>query len=367
MTAFVEDLIFEGSPLRWVPILGLVDEDVDPLPPDNTADAARNALPDDGSYIVLPGVNSGLMPSTDEADLIVVSGSQTFSDQSSTLKVITGRKFTGNVTITGKNYLFKNCLFNGPGGVSALVVAWAVTVQNLVLEDCEIRMTVTGTKTARGFQGWNATLRRVWIHDVEDGFMPFRLDMNDASNLDKALDLALRMYGSHVDDLVMYSPDSQVGGTQRDHQTHNDAMQANGGTNVVLRGNTILGRHNMALGDALVPNNPPGSSGASHISGNLFYPADNAYSAFMFSSGTQAKKFGSWTIDRNRVGSGAVVFNLAGAQMAPGGLIQITNNVVIEEPYHAGAFVKRPLAIDGQLLVSGNTRPDGSAFNTKVT
>lgn len=353
----------------WYVIRGTSNDPIVPPPAPNPNDAARNALPDDGSYEVFAGVNCGLMPSTPESSLTVVAGNQTFSDTSSILKVITGKKFTGNVTVSGKNYTFKNCLFNGPGGPGqSLVTAWAVTVANLTLEDCEIRIS-TPTNTAVGFYGWNSTLRRVWIHNTEDGFRPHRLDMLDASNAGKAVDLNFRMYGSYVSDLLYHSPDQPVGGTQPDHQTHTDGMQVFGGGNVVLRGNTILGKHNMALGDASTPPTPLNANGtpvtgSGHISGNIAYPSDTSISCMMFSVSGQAL-FGSWTIDRNRIGGGSVIINMVGAPMAAGSLIQITNNIVVKEPVNP-VFVLRKIAYDSQIFMSGNTHADGTPWNTET-
>lgn len=343
----------------WNPIEGTnVDQPVlpDPTP---AADKARRALLDDGSYVAVGGVTAGILPSWVEASLQVVAGDVTYAanNPAGSPVVIENKRFTGNVTVTGQNYTFRNCLFNGPGANPAgtLLRAADRNVVGLVVEDSEFRLadsSITAkNKTAVGFVGHHTTLRRVWFHNVEDGFRPYIAPLNGQYGGD----LAFRAFGVVVEDMLFYSPDTVVGGTQSDHQTHCDGMQNDaGGTNIQLVGCTILGMLNPALGDAATPPNPTGVTGSGHISGNIAYPDLYAVSCLIFSGFARAP-IGDVLIHRNRLGGGAVTINLTSYVSASGSGITITDNEWLDGARDALKMINRKAELDPYLHVSGNT------------
>lgn len=370
MSQYIEELILEGSPPKWYAIQS--PSDLAPIdgPTDSTADSDRNALPDNGFYEQVPNVNCGLMPSTVAAGggstLPLWTGSYTFAANNATQVVITGYRFDKGIYVTGRNYKFKNCYF---ASIATALVAGAVVqaqhenCRTNVFEDCEVRIIPTGTKTGLGVMGHNLTLRRVYVHDTEDGVNPYRAAGGD---------MAFRVYGSYISDLLFYSPDSAVGGSQSDHQTHTDAMQFRGGTNIRIENSYVVGKHNMALGDASEPPLPVDSSGnaitgSGHVSGNTSYPSDTSISACMFNSIPAGTGFGDIVFSRNRLGGGAVTFNALTFTPIDGKYISITDNIWVKaSKYNIRILTNAARA--PYLIVTGNRIGSASgALDNTVT
>lgn len=314
-------------------LTGSTTRSVTTTAPTGDAVAARRALRDDGQKADLNGnptgekdpydstkpllykvdaTTSGLLPGYTRSQLTVRTGTQTFSDSSATVKTISNTWFQGNVVITGRNYVFDNCLFNGPG--VALVDCTNINVQNIVFQDCEFEKNTT-ISGSYALAGHNFTMRRCNVHGVEDG-LRFLRGSNSASDL---ANLNIRIYGTWIHDLLYYSDDAIYGGTQPDNMSHCDCIQVWGGGNVQIVHCRLDGTFDRNRGDAQKPdvdNSPVESRNRhGHTSGNHWlgeadvtrrYPAT---SVFMFSP--YYTGLANWLIRDCEIGYALCLLNFA--------------------------------------------------------
>lgn len=112
---------------------------------------------------------------------------------------------SGQVNVQANNVTIRKCRITG--GIYGIRATFGYT--GLVVEDCEIR-----NGSSKGFYGNNATIRRCNIHRYVDG---------------------LYIPGGEMTIVDCYVHDLAIGET-----THNDGLQCIGGSNCVVRHNTII-------------------------------------------------------------------------------------------------------------------------------
>lgn len=145
--------------------------------------------------------------------------------------VIDGYDVRGNVIVQASNVTIRRSIIRGrvpTATFEGIVTNYGAANTNFLLEDSTI-VPMYPTDAHDGFKGQNATLRRVEITGTVDG---------------------IGVHGSNVvieqswiHDLAFYTPYA----LQPDNQTHNDAVQIHGGSNITIRNNTMNGAHNAAI------------------------------------------------------------------------------------------------------------------------
>lgn len=250
-----------------------------------------------GSYFP-DASNTGLI---DASVLETVDGNVTYSDQSSQVKVIENKRFRGYVYLTGKNYLFRNCLFEGPANPQyAAVIARYATSSGNVFEDSTFKPRginyYNGTINGRGF-----TLKRVELTRAVDGANP--------SVADGGTRVDVTITGSWIHDLLRWSPDP----THSDNQSHSDGIQWMGGVGLTLIGNRIEG-----LLDTSISSWGPATydSTGKMTGGHPFYPNPVNGETLMVNAYQDKIQPGELTMRKNWVRGGAVGLNMLGATSA---------------------------------------------------
>lgn len=250
-----------------------------------------------GSYFP-DASNTGVI---DTSVLQNVDANVTYSDQSSQVKVIENKRFRGYVYLTGKNYLFRNCLFEGPANPQyAAVVARYATSSGNVFEDSTFKPRginyYNGTINGRGF-----TLKRVELTGAVDGANP--------SVADGGTRVDVTITGSWIHDLLRWSPDP----THSDNQSHSDGIQWMGGLGLTLIGNRIEG-----LLDTRISSWGPATydSAGKMTGGHPFYPNPVNGETLMVNAYQNKIQPGELTMRKNWIRGGAVGLNMLGATSA---------------------------------------------------
>lgn len=234
-----------------------------------------------------PGAgNTGLnVNGVTAAQLITVPGNVTYSTNDTTVE---RRRFTGKVSITGKNITFRDCWFNSGIFGSAMVQCTNANVENITFENCLFRPPAPGTAGEANVTNYGANL-------VGDRFTMIRCDLswacdgiNIASSGNNSRDVTI--LGSYFHDLTYFSPyilqDMSV--SWADNQTHNDCIQVTTPalTRFRLEGCTLECMFDPAVGNA---SQPPTFDGEGNLaSGNIYYPNIQGMGVFMTGSGSRA-------------------------------------------------------------------------------
>lgn len=158
------------------------------------------------------------------------TANQSYNDTgaASPAKVIEGVRFSCKVTVQGKNYVFRNCLFDGAvaGATEAMVQLRYASSESNLFEDCTFAAQ-TPNDLVNSIQGRGFTLRRCNISGSVDGV--------DPAPVDGGTRVDVEIWQCYIHDLLRFSPTA----TQADNQTHSDAIQWMGGLGLTLRGNRI--------------------------------------------------------------------------------------------------------------------------------
>lgn len=251
-----------------------------------------------GNYLPGPG-NTGLL---DASLLQTVSSNVTYSDQSSAVKVIENKRFQGYVYLTGKNYYFRNCLFEGPANAStASVIARYATSSGNVFEDSTFRPR-TVTNNSANIIGRGFTLNRVDVSGGVDGVNPAPVD--GGTRVD------VTITGTWIHGLARFSPDSN----QSDNQSHSDAIQWAGGAGLTLIGNRIESILDTSIGSKFAPATYDGAGKLT--GGHPFYPNPVAMSALMVNALGGKIQPSELTMKRNWIRGGFVGINMLGVPSA---------------------------------------------------
>ncbi len=159
--------------------------------------------------------------------LTVYNGNLTITTAGATYS---GLDIHGFVSVQAPNVTIKDSIIRGgvASGDIGLVQDVSNSATNFVIEDSEL-VPIDPSVQIDGIKGWNYTALRVNIHGTTDG---------------------AKMYGpnatiedSYIHGLVTYAHDPDQGG----NMSHNDGVQILSGTNLLAKGNTIVGGTNTAL------------------------------------------------------------------------------------------------------------------------
>ncbi|MBX9246700.1 hypothetical protein ICW40_18075 [Actinotalea ferrariae] len=134
----------------------------------------------------------------------------------------------GFVEVRAADVTIRNSRVRGSGKGShsiGLINATDANVRNLVIEDVTL-VPDSPSYWIDGVLGHDYTARRVNTWNVVDGFGIFNTHGSEAN---------VRIESSYVHDLAYFSPVP----THSDKQTHNDAIQIQGGSNITIVGNRL--------------------------------------------------------------------------------------------------------------------------------
>ena len=172
-----------------------------------------------------PGAsNTGVPPGT---ELSVVSGDLVIKEDGT---VIDSVDVHGYVRVQANNVTIKRSIIRGGAQATrsnALVAAWW-NYKNIIVEDSTLVAANAGYHID-GLSGSNITGRRLNIYGVVDPI--------------KVIGGPFKLTDSWVHDTLHYEPDPN----QSDGKTHDDSVQIEGGTNIVLDGNRFEDAHNAAI------------------------------------------------------------------------------------------------------------------------
>ncbi|WP_182113261.1 MULTISPECIES: hypothetical protein [unclassified Actinotalea] len=179
-----------------------------------TAPAPDVVKPDASST----GVRAGSRLQTHRGDIVVTQPGT----------VLENLDVYGFVTVKAADVTIRNTRVRGSGPGSfdtGLINANDARVKNLVVEDVTL-VPDFPSYWINGMLGHDYTARRVNTWNVVDGFGIYNIHGTAAN---------VRVESSYVHDLAYFSPDPN----HSDNQTHNDAIQIQGGSNIQILGNTL--------------------------------------------------------------------------------------------------------------------------------
>lgn len=261
---------------------------------------ARSALVF-GDYLP-DATNTGTM----SAPTTLLTTTQNLSDTGglSPAKTFEGVEFRCQVNLSGKNYVFRNCLFSGVAagmGISIVQSRYATASDNL-FEDCTFAA-YTPTDGVNGIQGRGFTLKRCNIYGVVDGVNPAVAD--SGTRVDVA------MYGCYIHDLLRYCPDGPYS-SHSDNQTHSDSIQWQGGLGLTLVGNRIENLIDPTKGLGNTTAATYDGNGV-QTGGNQFLPKHVGTAALMINALNNAIPPGELVLRKNWLRGGGVLINSLGA------------------------------------------------------
>ncbi|GAA4358368.1 hypothetical protein [Angustibacter luteus] len=162
----------------------------------------------------------------------------------------------GKISVTAANVTIRNCIARGrvSTGSEWCIQATNAAVKNLRIEYTRILPEFPGDFT-NGVGGHDFTLFRSDIQDCVDPVDPF----NAVGQAGQPLNIVIDQNWMH--DLLYWTPDAHADG-----QTHNDIVQIQGGTGLIMRGNSVeayygsRGTHQPALDASPTPSGAPNLS-----------------------------------------------------------------------------------------------------------
>ncbi|MGB4758836.1 MAG: hypothetical protein WBP26_02150 [Candidatus Saccharimonadales bacterium] len=189
---------------------------------------------------LLPGwVDSETIPGVGEQQLTALNGTQTITTNNTVLQ---NRDIFGFVNVRAANVQIINCKIRGNNSATTevgIVNAHHQNCVNLLVKDC-LLVPDYPSYWITGLFGHDYTAERCDIHSVVDGFGAF--NSNSGHTTDP---IYVRIYGSYVHDLSYYSPDPNHG----DNRTHNDGIQIQGSSDIIIRGNRFEANASSTVGD----------------------------------------------------------------------------------------------------------------------
>ena len=281
--------------------------------------------------------------------------------------VIQNMKFMNKVSINGCKYMtFQNCAFYGPPAGAAYAGAINSTNfnnANLVFQDCLITQQAPTTEGAVGVQGGhNSTFLRCEFKDCGDGIALVHSQGTWANAHDGPMNLTV--LGCYMHDLAYFSPEPSR--SPDDNASHCDLIQIRGGSNIIIRYNTLVSHLDPNIGAANQPsvNSTDSSGNPIHVSGNKYYPDMNGTSVMMVSP--YLAPFHDIYVENNWIDGGSYSFNLADVGMAGNtdSNINFRNNKwgrSMRLGEQATIIARANAQTSGVLTISGNTYEDNGA------
>jgi hypothetical protein len=154
------------------------------------------------------------------------------------------------VTVNAANVTIKNCLIRGSAGDgssnTALVMATSTACVNLLVEDCTL-VPDTPSLWWNGINGHDFTARRCEIYHTVDGMGVY------PNTGTPGIAVNVLIESNYIHSLSYFTPDPNHSTT--DNQTHNDGLQLQGGSGIVVRYNSINGVYATDVGSTPRPDN----------------------------------------------------------------------------------------------------------------
>ncbi len=166
------------------------------------------------------GVSAGITLKVHRGDIVVTTPG----------KVIQNLDIYGRVLIRAANVVVKNCRIRGtnsPSSNTGLVDCNHKYVKNALIERCLLKPD-RATVWLTGVIGKEYTARWNNVYNVVDGFGAYNISSRTSPT-------NVRIESNYIHDLSYFSSDPNHGGGP----THNDCIQIQGGSNVVIVGNNI--------------------------------------------------------------------------------------------------------------------------------
>lgn len=164
------------------------------------------------------------------------------------------------VSITGANATFRNCLFTGDNSINALVTATNVNAANATFVDCTFLPKFPRYET-NGFTGHGGKFYRCDLSHCVDA-----LHLSLPTGFSPGDPIGVEVWQSYLHDHAWWT--AATGGTVHptDTETHNDLIQIDGGSGLVVVGSTLIARFAKQYGHWQVtnPNSPPYTTVALH-------------------------------------------------------------------------------------------------------
>lgn len=206
--------------------------------------------------------------------------------------VIDGQRIVGRVKVQAANVTIQNCEIVGngySGGNTALIDCNNSAAVNCTITNNLLHQDVsTGNLWTDAVIGHDYTATRNHIYNVVDGFGAY-----NSGNPGAAANV--NIFGNYVHDLCFFSPDSN----HSDNHTHNDGVQIQGNTGIVIRGNALFINASTTLGN-------PSQSGTGY-SADTYLPAVTGQCV---TGSPNVSQISAVTIDQNWMdyGSRGIVF-----------------------------------------------------------
>ena len=219
------------------------------------------------------GVLPGTTLTTHPGDYVITTPGTTISDQ----------EIFGTVYIRAANVTINNCKIRGSSNHHVIDATNAACI-NAVITNCEI-FTDYPNNSPNGIQGQNFTIQFCNIYGTVDG-------INIAGN---ATNLNVVAKQNYIHDLCYITPDSN----HSDNQTHNDAIQIQGGLGpLLIQGNSIHGSYSQTVGTiGSLPDRGTGDI----TNGRYNWAAltciqftDNPTNVYTASTGNNVRVWGNW-------------------------------------------------------------------------
>lgn len=157
----------------------------------------------------------------------------------------------GFVDMRSSNQIVRNCIVRGPASnpsflTRALISTAFSGTSNALIEDTTCNMQ-TPQSDCDGITGHDYTARRVHTKRTTDGFGVFNTSSPGSA-------VNVNIFGCYVEDMARFFPDAT-----HDDGTHNDCIQIQGGSAIVIRGNYLNGYLSQDAGntDGLNRQEPP--------------------------------------------------------------------------------------------------------------
>lgn len=261
--------------------------------------------PSDSTTGVIPG--TALQPyNTGGADLIITQEG----------RVLENLDIYGDIKVRARNVVIRNCRLRGgkhiPGANTGIVDANSGSCYNLLVEDCTI-IPDRPSYYRDGIVGHEYTARRNRIKHTNDGLGIFNKPGGPVY-------ANVTAEGNYISDLTYWSYDPA-----HSDGTHNDGIQVQGGENIRIVGNTVVG--SIVTGSGSAPS-PRGTHGGCTI---------------MLQQ--NVAKLRNVLVEKNWVDDGQTSINIAVGSKYPDIVVTVQNNFLGRNQYDFGGGSKYPIRI----------------------
>jgi len=236
------------------------------------------------------------------------------------------------IDVKAKNVTIRDCKFTNTractekiNGARGIIQAVTTLSSNLLVEFCSFdNAPPSGVVTAslNGINGYNFTLRRSNIQNLTDGVSTFVHSSQYGGPINTVIE------GNYITNLSWWYDSTKGVVHPSDNKTHNDVIQHQGGTGLVVIGNYLRAVYSTTVGTF-------GAIRDEIVDGNGAYPNHNGGSLAAIMVNTARGTEFNGKIQSNWIGGGAYSIN-AGTDSLTGHFGIIWNNRFYRDQRHAG-------------------------------